>query len=487
LTKTVIQKTLAGLIAVGVLFVLLLASMGFLAYRLTDLDHWTIHTHEVIEELKDTLSALQDVETANRGFLIAKDRKFLKPYEEGAREAFRHIDNVARLTADNPVQQKQIPLLRTLAKQKIDFAKATIDEPDPSKSFALVASGRGMDIMNQFRAVLRQMTKEEFSLLEVRARDLAGAQQALWVAVGLLTVSGFGILSWVFTITRTAIEDERQRVAILNEMNSKLTDEVEQRKRTEKSLKDTTIKLTSSNADLQRFAYVASHDLQEPLRAVAGFVTLIKNKHQGQLDDESEAWINHAVEGSQRMRSLINDLLSYARVESRGKALSEVDVNKAFGQAKKDLSVAISESNVDLSSGELPHVMGDESQLTQVFQNLIGNAIKFKSYEKPMVRVDAIKQNGEWLFSVKDNGIGFEQEHADRVFIIFQRLHGREEYKGTGIGLALCKKIVERHGGRIWAQSSPGEGSSFFFTIPVLEIAKGENNGGDETDTNSNG
>jgi light-regulated signal transduction histidine kinase (bacteriophytochrome) len=291
---------------------------------------------------------------------------------------------------------------------------------------------------------------------------------------GILSILIFGLLSWVYKVTSKAIEDEKVRVKELNTFNIGLQNEIEQRIKTEKALKEATVKLTSSNTDLQQFAYVASHDLQEPLRAVSGFLTLIMSKHKGKLDPETESWINHAVEGSQRMRSLINDLLVYARVESRGKVLTEIDCNAALALAKKDLAVVLEETEAEIVSEDLPRVLGDVGQLGQLLQNLIGNAVKFRGNKKPVVNITVLKKNSDWQFSVKDNGIGFDIEHADRIFVIFQRLQGREEYQGTGIGLALCKKIVERHGGRIWAESEKGSGSTFFFTIPVME---GESNG----------
>lgn len=466
MTQTVIQKTLHGLIAAGVIFLITLGGLGFLSFRVADLDRWTIHTYQVIGELKDSLTALLDVETGDRGYILSKNAEYLAPYNRGRLEILKHVARVEELTHDNREQRQRVQKLRDLAKEKLQFAAETLAvETDIAKT--LVSEGKGKRIMDAYRVLVNEMISAEQSLLDSRVRDLQNAQTALWVATGMLTVLGGGLLGWVFTITRTAIEDEKRRVDLLNELNTTLVEEIEQRKKTEEALQLTTAKLTSSNADLQRFAYVASHDLQEPLRAVAGFVTLIASKHKGTLDEESEGWINHAVEGSTRMRNLINDLLAYARVESRGKTLELIDTNKAFNQAKRDLSVLIEESNAELTSSDLPELMGDEGQLTQVFQNLIGNAIKFKSYEKPKVHVSATRKDDDWLFSVKDNGIGFEPEHVDRIFIIFQRLHGREEYKGTGIGLALCKKIIERHGGRIWAESEKGKGSTFYFTIPT--------------------
>ena len=320
------------------------------------------------------------------------------------------------------------------------------------------------------------MIDTESNLLAKRNRDLQLAQQFLWAGTLALAVSALALLAWVFRITRAAIEDEKRRVVELNSLNRGLQEEIEQRKIVELALKDTTMKLTSSNTDLQQFAYVASHDLQEPLRAVAGFLTLIAKRHKGTLDPETEGWINHAVEGAQRMRSLINDLLLYARVESRGKELEPTDCNKALDQAKKDLSVVLEETGAEINATKLPTLLGDEGQLSQLFQNLVGNAIKFRQTDiSPKVDIEVRQENAEWIFYVKDNGIGFDQTHADRIFIIFQRLQGRDEYQGTGIGLALCKKIVERHGGRIWAESAKGKGSTFFFTIPVMQ---GEHNGG---------
>lgn len=475
MTASVIKKTVYGLVTIGVVLLLAIASMGYLAFRLTEASHWTEHTHEVIEELLRSLSSLQDVETGNRGYAASGDRSFLEPCEKGKKDAIAHLDRVAQLTSDNPDQQKSVALARELSAQKVQFSddviKASVDE-----GRALIASAKGKKIMEAYRQRIAEMIDTESNLLEKRNRDLQLAQQLLWAGTLTLAVSALALLAWVFRITRTAIEDEKRRVAELNSLNRGLQAEIEQRKIVELALKDTTMKLTSSNTDLQQFAYVASHDLQEPLRAVAGFLTLIAKRHKGNLDPETEGWINHAVEGAQRMRALINDLLLYARVESRGKELEPTDCNKALEQAKKDLSVVLEETGAEIHATRLPTLVGDEGQLSQLFQNLVGNAIKFKQSDTtPKVDIEVRQENAEWIFSVKDNGIGFDQTHADRIFVIFQRLQGREEYQGTGIGLALCKKIVERHGGRIWAESSKGKGSTFFFTIPVMQ---GENDGG---------
>ncbi|MGZ4930882.1 MAG: PAS domain S-box protein [Halobacteriota archaeon] len=248
--------------------------------------------------------------------------------------------------------------------------------------------------------------------------------------------------------------------------------DITERKRAEEALQkshsdleERTAELARSNADLNQFAYVASHDLQEPLRAVVSYLQLLEKRYAGQLDERADKYITHAVEGGQRMQALVNDLLAYSRVETRGKALQSVNLENALDGALRNLSVAIEESGAVITHDPMPELKADRAQLTQVFQNLIGNAIKFRSDAPPEVHVGAQMLDDEWRFSVTDNGIGIDMRYADRIFTIFQRLHSRRAYSGTGIGLAICKRIIERHGGRIWVESDVGNGSSFYFTL----------------------
>ncbi|MDP2268816.1 MAG: ATP-binding protein, partial [Deltaproteobacteria bacterium] len=223
--------------------------------------------------------------------------------------------------------------------------------------------------------------------------------------------------------------------------------------------------LERSNKDLEQFAYVASHDLQEPLRMVASYTQLLAQHYEGRLDEKAKKFMDYAVDGAVRMQRLINDLLTYSRITTQGKPLENTDTHALLGEAISNLATLIAEKRAVITNDNLPTVKADASQLMQVFQNLLANAIKFQGENVPHIHVSAQDKGREWIFAVRDNGIGIEMQYADRVFVIFQRLHTRQEYPGTGIGLAVCKRIVERHGGRVWFESEPGQGSTFFFTI----------------------
>ena len=243
-------------------------------------------------------------------------------------------------------------------------------------------------------------------------------------------------------------------------------DERSLRHQVEEDLARKVDELARSNADLEQFAYVASHDLQEPLRMVMAYTQLLAERYTGKLDENANTYIGYASEGAQRMQVLIQDLLAFSRIGRNGVAGGMVDCKAVMIDVLQTLAPHIQESSAVVTYGELPMVWADRTQMTQVFQNLVGNAIKFRGKEPPVVLVQAEKTPQRWQFSVSDNGIGIAPEYAENIFIVFQRLHARTEYPGNGIGLAICKKVVERNGGKIWVESQAGSGSSFKFTIP---------------------
>jgi light-regulated signal transduction histidine kinase (bacteriophytochrome) len=246
--------------------------------------------------------------------------------------------------------------------------------------------------------------------------------------------------------------------------------DISMRKKAEANLLQKMDELNRSNEELDQFASIASHDLQEPLRMVASYTQLLSRRYSGKLDADADEFIAFAVDGASRMQRLIKDLLAYSRVGTKGKELLETSSEKALQQALINLRGAIEDSRAVVTYDSLPIVLADEMQLIQLFQNLIGNAVKYQSPGIPKVHVSAVKNGGEkWMFSVQDNGLGIESQYFDKIFGMFQRLHKREEFVGTGIGLAICKKIVERHGGSITVESQSGQGSTFRFALAESE------------------
>ena len=252
--------------------------------------------------------------------------------------------------------------------------------------------------------------------------------------------------------------------------------DITERKRSEDRLRLLVSKLSAANRDLSEFAYVASHDMQEPLRMISSYLQLLSKRYSGHLDKDADEFIGYAVGGAIRLQKMVNDFLTFSRIGTRGRAFVETDVGVVLNLALTNLKIAIEASHAKITYANMPTVKADEGQLLQLFQNLIENAIKFRSDKPPAIHVSAERGEGEWVFSVKDNGIGIDPKYQNRLFVVFQRLHSVAKYPGTGIGLALCKRIVERLGGRIWVESELGKGSTFRFTIPdnMEELVEGD-------------
>lgn len=294
------------------------------------------------------------------------------------------------------------------------------------------------------------------------------------ILIGLLIFTGIAVfigvviaydgMQLLYSVRSLSVRLQEQE-KIEKEINAQLKVELAERRLAEEKLERTLIDLERSNKELEQFAYVASHDLQEPLRKVGSFTELLERRYKDQMGPDADRYIGYIVDGAKRMSMLINDLLTFSRIGTHAEQFAKTNLNTVLHRTLDDLQYRIRESGANITSDDLPVLMADETQIGLVFQNLISNAMKFCRDAPSRVHVSARHEKGVWIFSVSDNGIGIEPDYFDRIFVMFQRLHAKGEYKGTGIGLAICKKIVERHGGRIWVESSFGKGSTFYFTI----------------------
>jgi PAS domain S-box-containing protein len=338
--------------------------------------------------------------------------------------------------------------------------------------FSADQKGKFIEVNAAFANILGYDSPEEFLKSGVYGNDIFVNAEDAGTYIDLIDRYGF-----IISFEARAYRKDKTKIWVsISAKSVTLTDndksarygiieDITQRKIVEEEIARKTADLDRANADLEQFAHIASHDLQEPLRMVASFTELLARKYKGRLDKDADEFISIAVDGANRMKQLINDLLAFSRVGSKAKPFEPTDLNEAFNHAVGNLAVTIKEHGAVIEADPLPVLMADRAQMVQLSQNLISNAIKFHSLMQPQIKISASHKDGLWTFSIRDNGIGIEAQDIERIFTVFQRLHGKRDYPGTGIGLAICKKIVERHGGRIWVESEPGKGSTFFFTI----------------------
>jgi signal transduction histidine kinase len=296
-------------------------------------------------------------------------------------------------------------------------------------------------------------------------RTESASRAGLHGAVAFPICLGQEVFGIVELFSREIERPDQTLLEVLAALGSQIGQFLE-RERAERKLRETTANLERSNTDLQQFAYVASHDLSEPLRMVISYLQLLRDRTKNTLDPEAGEFMSFAIDGAARMQALIRDLLAYSRVDLRERTFQRVNCEAVLNAALANLKLAFEETHAAIIHDPLPEVQGDPVQLTQVFQNLVGNALKFRGTEPLRIRITALARDNDWLVSVQDNGIGIDPKDFERIFIIFQRLHTREQYPGTGMGLAICKRIIERHGGKMWVESEKGKGSTFLFTLP---------------------
>jgi signal transduction histidine kinase len=461
------KKTLiSGLAAAFALLLLVaVASYASLLRNASDL-RWVTHTHLVLEKLDALQIHLVDAETGQRGYIITGDESYLKPYQDGLGGTRQTLQKLRELTADNPAQQGSLDRLEPLVAVKLGLLQSRIDvrkNEGLAAGAAAVAGGTGKQIMDEVRALVATMKQEEDRLLVKRSHELEASSLATKIIIiagetfAILLLLAAGLVIWQEMARRQVAEGEVRSLNV--DLERRIAERTAQ-------LAERAKDLERSNRELQQFAYVASHDLQEPLRTISSFTQLLAKRYQDNLDDKAREFINFAVDGCKRMQNLINDLLSFSRVGTQGKPLERVSCDVVLDRALTSLKIAVQESRAVVSRDPLPFVLADPVQLGQLFQNLLGNAVKFRGKDTPRIHISAEPQGAHWRISIRDNGIGIAPEHNDRIFVIFQRLHTKAQYPGTGIGLAICKKIAERHGGRIWVSPAPGGGSIFSFTLP---------------------
>jgi signal transduction histidine kinase len=523
--STLRRRLVMTFVALAALIAALVVGAVVLSLRLYDAQSAVVdRLFTTYEAASDVNAALLDQETGFRGYALTANREYLAPYLEGRRAAAGARLRLREAESDYPVLTQS----RVAMEQAIRSWHQQVADPGIAK----VAAGgrlddadlaRGKASFDAVRAAVSDYRAEIVAQRRVRVDDLNRDVTLLFgtLAAGLLLLLVSAWLTWVALrrwvtdpleqlgseVDRVEGGDLSRRVSVthapaeiavlaaqIDGMRSRILHEYalaeasrreaqEARQLVEEQAED----LRRSNTELEQFAYVASHDLQEPLRKVASFCQLIEHRYKGQLDERGEQYIEFAVDGAKRMQQLINDLLAFSRVGRSGSGFAPVDLEGALAQAERQLELMITEADAVVTHDPLPTVEGDHSLLVQLLQNLIGNGVKFKGDDPPRVHIGAARSAGDpdvWEFSCRDNGIGIDEQYEDKIFVIFQRLHGRDAYGGTGIGLAMCKKIVEHHGGRLWLDTESREtpGAVFRWTLP--ERQSGERSGSSQsTDT----
>lgn len=453
-------------------------------------------------------AALVNQETGVRGYAITADRQFLEPYAQGKRDEIRAAAELRDLIGDQPRLMADLKAVqREAADWRRDYAEPLVDEVTPGEPRAVSATNaeRGKKVFDQIRTVWARQNadlaravadgKAELDDSREQRTVILGAMVAVFLLAGIvmaflvralvarpleaLRVSSRQVARGDFdhVITVDGPADLRAVAVDVEEMRQQIVEELGASRRQRDVLSQQAdeldaqaVELRRSNAELEQFAYVASHDLQEPLRKVASFCQLLEKRYGDTLDDRGKQYIDFAVDGAKRMQILINDLLTFSRVGRLNDARVPVDLDQSLTKALANLDTSVRDTGALVERPEeLPEIVGDPTLLTMLWQNLVGNAVKFHHPERPpriRITCEADEGSGTWNFSVTDNGIGIPEAFAEKVFVIFQRLHGRDAYGGTGIGLALCKKIVEHHGGHIWIDSGHTDGTRLCFTLP---------------------
>ena len=435
---------------------------------------------ERLEAIRASLSTLKGAESGQRGFIITGDKSYLQPYYGAVEAIDSNLATLTFLSVGQPYQTKQLETLKVLTAAKLNEFDTTIELRRNSGFEAasqIINTDSGERVMNQIRAIVDDLDKQESALLIEHRRQSQRSRDRAILTLSAATVVGLILLFIAFLLLRRVLQNRVEREQLLAGENARLEIQVAERTRELAALNAT---LQRSNRDLEEFAYVASHDLQEPLRKIRAFGDRLRQKYATELDSRGQDYIERMRQAAERMAALITALLTYSRVSSRGVVFQPVDLDELAGQVLSDLETPIQELGATVDVKPLPPLEADPMQLRQLLQNLLSNALKYHVPNVPPVitlsgqtRSEASREGHpqqDWVeLRVQDNGIGFDEQYLDRIFTPFQRLHNRAEYEGTGMGLAVVRRICERHGGHVSAHSAPGQGTTFIVTLPIRQ------------------
>ncbi|MER2493042.1 sensor histidine kinase [Catenovulum sediminis] len=487
-----LEKKRDSWILIFLIVILVISANIFLAINITSklskAQTSLYNTGEIISELEELHILVLQAESGQRGYLLTANEEYLTPYTNALENVYQQIETIKTLESEIPEQPAKVASLIHLIEAKLRELVATVElaQADKEKSaLRQVMTGRGRNLYKEIKLHFDMLKSIETTYRDDLFAQLLKAEKNAEFTFTTSAITSFLLLFGMMILARILLQQERKNQTLLETQNETLQKEVNAKTQ---ELTVYAEELEQSNRELESFAFVASHDLQEPLRKIRAFGDRLEINYADKLDERGADFIKRMKNAAERMSNLINDLLEYSRISTRGKSFKAVALQEVVDTVTDDLEIAIVEANATIKVAELPSIQADKSQICQLFQNLISNAIKFRrSDQSPLITINYHTEtiNNELLdctenwhvITIADNGIGFEQAFADKIFIPFQRLHSRSEYKGTGIGLAVCRRIVERHGGCINVKSQPNEGAIFTIKIPEdyqLPMSDGE-------------